>query len=261
VTRADHKIVDLALLSLRRSLVLPPRFPLFRRPMSSDSLPRIPGTDSSTCVFDAFRSAIAKRVADALPLTLEQAYAGVDYGKKGVDFTIALPRFRLPGKTDELAGKVLSKVNHPPPSLYPIFLTSTNYITQFEQDEWVESVTHDKAFLHFQVNSSSLVRRVLDQVHAKTHLTESGEPEYGTNTSGKGKKAIIEYSSPNIAKSFHMGHLRSTIIGAFLANLYKSCGWGVVRMNYLGDWGTQVRFFSWWPWTFDRDIYHHRSLA
>lgn len=101
-------------------------------------------------------------------------------------------------------------------------------------------MTHDKAFLHFQLNSESLVRRVLDQVHARTHLTESKKPEYGTNASGKGKKVIIEYSSPNIAKSFHVGHLRSTIIGAFLSNLYESCGWEVVRMNYLGDWGTQV---------------------
>ena len=94
--------------------------------MSFDSLPRIPDTDPSTCVFDAFRTAIAKRVSDALPLTLEQAYAGVDYGKKGVDFTIALPRFRLPGKTDELAGKVLSKVSHPAsPSLCYLFFLQT----------------------------------------------------------------------------------------------------------------------------------------
>lgn len=56
---------------------------------------------------------------------------------------------------------------------------------------------------------------------------------------GKGKKAIVEFSSPNIAKPFHAGHLRSTIIGAFLGNLYQYCGWDVVRMNYLGDWGKQ----------------------
>ena len=43
-----------------------------------------------------------------------------------------------------------------------------------------------------------------------------------------GKKVVIEYSSPNIAKSFHVGHLRSTIIGTFLANLYKACGWEVI---------------------------------
>ncbi|KAH9952624.1 hypothetical protein BC827DRAFT_1274374 [Russula dissimulans] len=59
--------------------------------------------------------------------------------------------------------------------------------------------------------------------------------------SGVGKKVIIKYSSPNIAKSFHIGHLRSMIIGTFLANLYKACGWQVVSMNHLGDWGTQVR--------------------
>ena len=61
---------------------------------------------------DSFRTAIAKRVSDALPpLTIEQVYSGVDYGKKGVDFTVALPRFRLPGKVDELASKVISNVS------------------------------------------------------------------------------------------------------------------------------------------------------
>lgn len=76
------------------------------------ALPHVPGTDSSTCVLDSFRTAIAQRISDALPpITLEQAYAGVDYGKKGADFTVALPRFRLPGKVDELAAKVISKVS------------------------------------------------------------------------------------------------------------------------------------------------------
>lgn len=56
----------------------------------------------------------------------------------------------------------------------------------------------------------------------------------------KGKKRIVvEFSSPNIAKPFHAGHLRSTIIGSFLANLYEGAGWDVVRINYLGDWGKQ----------------------
>lgn len=53
------------------------------------------------------------------------------------------------------------------------------------------------------------------------------------------KTIIIEYSSPNIAKPMHVGHLRSTIIGETLANLYDFCGYKIIRWNYLGDWGTQ----------------------
>jgi hypothetical protein len=76
----------------------------------------LPGTDPSKCVLDAFRISIAKRLSEALPpLTIEQAYSGVDYGKKGVDFTVALPRFRLPGKVDELAKRVVSSVSRSHP--------------------------------------------------------------------------------------------------------------------------------------------------
>ncbi|KAI0659950.1 arginyl-tRNA synthetase [Cubamyces menziesii] len=191
----------------------------FSVPSDLPKLPEVAGTDPTRCVLDSFRIAIAKVVADALePLTVEQVYQGVDYGKKGEDFTVALPRFKLPGKIDELAKKVIAK---------------------FQPDEWIESVTHDRAFLHFRCRTNTLTRLVLDQIHALTYDTASKQPEYGANYLGEGKRVIIEYSSPNIAKSFHVGHLRSTIIGAFLANLYKACGWEVLSLNYLGDWGTQ----------------------
>lgn len=62
---------------------------------------------------------------------------------------------------------------------------------------------------------------------------------YGSGAAGKGKLVIVEYSAPNIAKPMHVGHLRSTIIGDALANIYEYLGYEVVRWNYLGDWGTQ----------------------
>jgi arginyl-tRNA synthetase len=60
------------------------------------------------------------------------------------------------------------------------------------------------------------------------------EPESGR------KKVIVEFSSPNIAKDFTSAHLRSTILGAFVANMYEAMGWDVVRINFLGDWGKHL---------------------
>ena len=65
------------------------------------------------------------------------------------------------------------------------------------------------------------------------------DAQYGSNASGFGKLAVVEYSSPNIAKPFHAGHLRSTIIGSFIKNLLGVAGWSSVSINYLGDWGKQ----------------------
>jgi len=62
---------------------------------------------------------------------------------------------------------------------------------------------------------------------------------YGRGTEGKGKTVIVEYSQPNIAKRMHVGHLRTTVLGDALANLYEFLGYRVVRWNYFGDWGTQ----------------------
>ncbi len=68
---------------------------------------------------------------------------------------------------------------------------------------------------------------------------DSTKEKYGTSDYGKGKTVIVDYSSPNIAKPFGIGHLRSTIIGQAIYNLYKSLGYEVVGDNHLGDWGTQ----------------------
>ncbi|HUD03871.1 MAG TPA: arginine--tRNA ligase, partial [Candidatus Paceibacterota bacterium] len=65
------------------------------------------------------------------------------------------------------------------------------------------------------------------------------DEKFGSNKIGKGKKVLVEYSSPNIAKPFTIGHLRSTIIGDSVANLLEFSGYKVIRDNHLGDWGTQ----------------------
>jgi len=97
-------------------------------------------------------------------------------------------------------------------------------------------------FISFFLKPAPVTKAVLPMIR-------SLGSEYGANKfnglrdpadPSKGKKRIIvEFSSPNIAKPFHAGHLRSTIIGGFLANIYEASGWDVVRINYLGDWGKQ----------------------
>lgn len=65
------------------------------------------------------------------------------------------------------------------------------------------------------------------------------DPKLGVETSFSHEKIIIEFSSPNIAKELHVGHLRSTIIGECLARLFEFLGYDVLRLNHMGDWGTQ----------------------
>ncbi len=63
--------------------------------------------------------------------------------------------------------------------------------------------------------------------------------KYGVSQIGSGKTVCMDYSSPNIAKNFHVGHLRTTVIGNSLYKIYQKLGYDVVRINHLGDWGTQ----------------------
>jgi len=89
----------------------------------------------------------------------------------------------------------------------------------------------NNGFINFFVNKN-FIQKELEVIYKQ-------KTKFGLSKTGKNKTIIIDYSSPNIAKPMHIGHLRSTIIGETLANLYTALGYKVIRWNYLGDWGTQ----------------------
>lgn len=87
-------------------------------------------------------------------------------------------------------------------------------------------------YVNARIAAMPFTREVLDAVRGQAE-------KYGHGTSGTGKAVTIDYSSPNIAKPIAFHHIRSTVIGHAIANLYRSQGWRVEGINYLGDWGKQ----------------------
>lgn len=126
------------------------------------------------------------------------------------DLIIPIPRLRLKGINPKEKAKEWESV--------------------FNKGKYLSEVRAEGPFLQFFFNS-----QVLYQLVVRAALS----PNYGYLPLGENKKVVVEFSSPNIAKPFHAGHLRSTIIGGFVSNLYEKCGWDVTRINYLGDWGKQ----------------------
>ena len=95
-----------------------------------------------------------------------------------------------------------------------------------------EKVEVTGGYLNFFVNKETMVSEVLENIDAN-------QQNYGASSEGEGKNIIVEYSSPNIAKPFHIGHLRNTVIGSALYNMYKYLGYNTIGINHLGDYGTQ----------------------
>ena len=104
---------------------------------------------------------------------------------------------------------------------------------QLSEDEVISKIDVVGGYLNFFINKSAFVKNVLTDVLAK------GD-DYGKSDIGNGKTIVIDYSSPNIAKPFHIGHLRTTVIGGALYKMYKAVGYNVVGINHLGDWGMGI---------------------
>lgn len=128
------------------------------------------------------------------------------------DLLIPVPRLRIKGANPkELAFK---------------------WAEDFPCGDFLDRVEANGPFLQFFFKPQFLFKVVVPDVLAR-------KDDFGSCKLVDNKRVIVEFSSPNIAKPFHAGHLRSTIIGGFLSNLYEKLGWEVIRMNYLGDWGKQ----------------------
>ncbi|XP_006792690.1 probable arginine--tRNA ligase, mitochondrial [Neolamprologus brichardi] len=123
------------------------------------------------------------------------------------------------------------------PSSGDVQVQTENLATQLKQDNVVEHISAARGIINFKVNRKLLAQKLLEPFgNGEDDKFGLNSELFNTLTTGT---TLVEYSSPNIAKKFHAGHLRSTIIGNFIANLKQSLGNDVIRMNYLGDWGMQ----------------------
>ncbi len=115
--------------------------------------------------------------------------------------------------------------------------------SEFLADEYISECSAVNGYLNFKINRSGFAKDLLEKILV------DGE-KYGSDTLGKGKTICIDYSSINIAKPFHIGHLSTTVIGSALCKIFRFLGYKVVGINHLGDYGTQfgkliVAFKKW----------------
>lgn len=132
--------------------------------------------------------------------------------------------------------------------LAKIFRKAPNMIAEdiskdIEPTDGISKVINLGGYVNFFVNKTQLAETVIKKV-----LSE--KKDYGRSDLGKDETIIVEYSSPNIAKPFHIGHIRTTVIGNAIYKLYESQGFKTIRINHLGDYGTQfgkliVAFKKW----------------
>ena len=163
-----------------------------------------------------YRCEIAKKISDVTNISKEELANYIEKPKNSEMGDYAFPCFKL--------AKELKKA----PAIIAEELKNNMDIDK----NLIEKVEIVGGYLNFYINKESLAREVIKEFDLK-------KEKYGSSNEGKNKNVVIDYSSPNIAKPFHIGHLRSTVIGQSLYNIYKFLGYNSIGINHLGDWGTQ----------------------
>ena len=161
-----------------------------------------------------FKQIIAKQISKTIEINAKELEGYIETPKDSKNGDYAFPCFRL--------AKELRKA---PPAI------ASEIKEKIEPVEEIEKVEVAGGYLNFFINKSTLAEEVLGEI-SKTE-------QYGKSKVGEGNNIVIDYSAPNIAKPFHIGHLRSTVIGGALYNIYKYLGYNVTGVNHLGDYGTQ----------------------
>ncbi len=105
-------------------------------------------------------------------------------------------------------------------------------VQKFGENKYFEKIEAKGAYVNFFVNKEKLAEVTLEEIRKKREL-------YGSSKMGEGKNVIVEFSSPNIAKPFHIGHIRTTVIGNSLYKIFSFLGFNTTAINHLGDYGTQ----------------------
>lgn len=162
-----------------------------------------------------FKQIIAKNISDVISIPEEEIVSYIEIPTDTSNGDYAFPCFRL--------AKTLKKA--------PQMIASDIKEKIIFDKENITKVEIAGGYLNFFVNKDAKIKTVLNEI--------ANNDEYGKSEYGKGKNIIVEFSSPNIAKPFHIGHLRTTGIGQALYNIYKYLGYNVTGINHLGDYGTQ----------------------
>lgn len=167
-----------------------------------------------------FKEIIAEKIADVTKLNKDEIKSYIETPKDSKNGDYAFPCFRL--------AKELKKA---PPIIANEIKEKLDEVLSVNPEEKLEKIEIAGGYLNFFINKNILVSEVLKEI--------SSNEEYGKSELGNGKNIIVEYSAPNIAKPFHIGHLRTTLIGNALYRVYKYLGYNTTGINHLGDYGTQ----------------------